>query len=114
MSDKIKKSAMLYLCFWVTSCLLPVMSWARLAVPTEVVSGNIAQKYEDRSIRLDNGKTYLSSRAGLSIDLPVGEPVTLRYYVEDSSKNIFFEFASGLNSLKKLEPVLPKKNNELK
>jgi hypothetical protein len=111
MRNKIKKYALLYICFWVISCLLPVMSWARLAVQTEVVSGNIAQKYEDRSIKLDNGKIYLPSREGLSIDLPVGEPVTLRYVVEDSNKNIFFEFASGLNSLKKLEPELPKKNN---
>jgi hypothetical protein len=90
------------------------MSWAVLVVQTEVVSGNIAQKYEDRSVKLDNEKVYQPSREGVSIDLPVGSPVTLRYVVENSGKNIFFEFAPGLNSLKQLEPVLPKKDNSPK
>ena len=84
MRNKIKKYARLYICFWVISCLLPVMSWARLAVQTEVVSGNIAQKYEDRSIKLDNGKIYLPSREGLSIDLPIGE-LNLRRVIAPAS-----------------------------
>jgi hypothetical protein len=79
-------------------------------VQTEVVSGNITHKYENHAVKLDNGKTYQPSREGLSINLPVGEPVTLRI-VEETDKNVFFEFAPGLNSLEKIEPGLPKKDS---
>lgn len=103
MRDKIKKSVLIYVCFSIISYLLPTISWALLAVQTGVVSGTIAQKYENHAVELDNGKTYQPSREGLSIDLPVGEPVTLRI-VEEMDKNIFFEFAPGLNSLKELVP----------
>jgi hypothetical protein len=113
MRDKTKKSVLIYACFLIISCLLPTMSWARLVVKTGVVSGNIAQIYGNHAVKLDNGKTYQPSREGLSIDLPVGEPVTLRI-VEETDKNIFFEFAPGLNSLKELVPVSPKQDNSQK
>lgn len=113
MRDTIKKSVLIYTCFLVLSCLLPAMSWGRLAVQTDVVSGNITHKYENHAVKLDNGKTYQPSREGLSIDLPVGGPVTLRI-VEETDKNVFFEFAPGLNSLKKLVPVPLKKDNSPK
>lgn len=103
MCDIIKKSVLIYACFLIMSCCLPIMSFARLSVQTDVVSGNIAEKYEDNSVKLDNGTMYHPSREGLAVDLPVGAPVTLRI-VEEVDKNIFFEFAPGLNSLKIQEP----------
>jgi hypothetical protein len=105
MRDKIKKSTLIYLFFVAVSCLVPAMSWAVLAVQTEVASGNIIQKYEDHSVKLDNGIVYHPSRQGLVINVQVGEPVTLRYVVEDPGKNVFIEFAPGLNSLKASPPA---------
>jgi len=104
MRDKIKKSTLIYLFFVAVSCLFPAMSWAVLAVQTEVASGNIVQKYEDHSVKLDNGIVYHPSRQGLVINVQVGEPVTLRYVVEDPDKNVFIEFAPGLHSLNELPP----------
>lgn len=113
MSDKIKKSVQISVCFLIISCFLTTMSFARLVVQTEVVSGNIAQKYTNHAVKLDNGKTYQPSREGLTIDLPVGEPVTLRI-VEGVEKNVFFEFAPGLKSLEKIESQLPKEETDQK
>ncbi len=110
MCTGIKKTILFYLFLGAIFSILPVMSWSMLVVQTEVVSGNISNKFADHSIKLDNEKIYRPSRKGLVLDLPVGEPVTLRYMVEDS-KNVFFEFAPGLNSLKELEPVHSLKDN---
>lgn len=104
MRDTIKKSVLVYVCLSIISCFIPVMSWAVVAVQTEVVSGNIAQKNNDHSIKLDNGKVYHSSRDGFVVDLAVGEPVTLRI-VDKGEKKVFIEFAPGLNSLEKFVPA---------
>ena len=109
MRDKIKYLVLFCVCFSMISCLLPATSWARLVIETEVVSGSITRKYADHSVALDNGKKYQPSRKGLSIDLPVGKTVTLRV-VKEAGKNIFFDFAPGLNSLKELPPM-PQKDN---
>jgi hypothetical protein len=86
------------------------MSWAALAVQTEVVSGKIVQQYPDHSVRLDNGKAYYPSRETIVIDnVQIGEPVTLRYFIEPDGKNIFFEFAPGLGSLQKVAPPAQRK-----
>jgi hypothetical protein len=106
MHNKIKKSIIRGLALGVMFCLLPALSWATLAVQTNIASGHITHKYSNNDVKLDDGKTYRPSRAGLNIDLSVGEPVTLRYMVEES-KNIYFEFVAGLNSLKELVPELP-------
>jgi hypothetical protein len=82
-------------------------------VQTAVVSGNITHKFEDSSVKLDNGKVYQPSRQELVLNLSVGEPVTLRYMVEES-KNVFFEFAPGLNSLQEIEAVRPEEDNSPK
>lgn len=113
MSNRIKKFALIYVCFWMTSCLLPALSWALLTVQTVVVSGNITHVYDDRSVKLDNGKVYQPSRKELVLNLSVGEPVTLRYMVEES-KNVFFEFAPGMNSLKEIKTVRPEEDNSPK
>lgn len=114
MRAKINKCGLLYVSFWMIFCFFPAMSWAVLVVQTEVVSGNIVRKYGDHSVKLDNGEIYRPSRKGLVVELPVGEPITLRYFVEEADKNVFFEFAPGLNSLKKPGPVFPKKDNSPK
>jgi hypothetical protein len=88
MLDTIKKTILLSICFSIISYFLPAMSSARLVVQTKVVSGNITHKYENHAVKLDNGKIYKPSREGLSIDLPVGEPVTLRI-VEEADKIVF-------------------------
>lgn len=113
MRDILKKSVLVYVCFLTISCFIPIMSWAVVAVQTEVVSGIIAQKNENNSIKLDNGKMYFPSRDGLVVDLAVGEPVTLRI-VEEAAKNVFFEFAPGLNSLEKLAPAPSRRNDSPK
>lgn len=100
MQKRMKKILLYGFCIWMTCIHIPSLSLAALVVESEVVSGNIAQKYVDRSIKLDNGGIYHPSREELVIDLPAGSPVTLRYYVDGSERNIFFEFAPGLDSLK--------------
>ena len=105
----IKKSISIYMFFLTISCLFPAMSWAALAVKTEVVSGKIVQNNADRSVWLDNGNIYHPRREGLAINLKVGEPVTLRYVIEPDNKNVFFEFAPGLNSLKEIPLPPPRK-----
>ena len=102
MRDSMKKIILGYICFLVLFCFLPIMSWARLSVQADVVSATIAEIYEDNSVKLDNGKIYYPSRDGLAVDLPVGAPVTLRI-VKEVDKDVFFEFLSGFNSLKKLD-----------
>ena len=89
-------------------CLLPCVSGAALVVKTELVSGKIVQISGDRSVKLDNGSVYRPSRTGLKVDLPVGEAVTLRYYVETSGQKVFFEYAPGMGSLVPLAPYSPK------
>lgn len=111
MPTTIKKSALVSLFIWMAFCLYPATSWPALAVKTEVISGIIVQKLANNAVELDNGKIYQPSREGLVVNLQEGEPVSLRYYIEDSVVNVFFEFAPGLNSLKNLEPTTAKKNN---
>jgi len=113
MLKEMKKSALLCVSFWLISCFAPVMSWSVVAVQTEVVSGNIAQKYDDHSVKLDNGKIYYPSRNGLVVDVPVGESVTLRI-VEETDKKVFFEYAPGLNSLKEIPPAPIRKDSSPK
>ncbi|MFH0781162.1 MAG: hypothetical protein V2B20_04295 [Pseudomonadota bacterium] len=103
MGDRIKNSTLKHLLFWVFLCFMPSMSWASLAVNTTVVSGNIVQHNVDHSVRLDDGKTYFPSRIGLVVNLPAGEAVTLRYFIEGEDKNFFFEYALGLNSLQEIQ-----------
>nr|MDA3834117.1 hypothetical protein [Spirochaetales bacterium] len=78
MRNKIKRLVLISVCFSMVLCLFPAMSWARLVVQTEIVSGKIVHAYDDHSVKLNNGKTYQPSREGLTIDLPVGASVTLR------------------------------------
>lgn len=113
MCEKIKKIVLVYVCFSMISCLLATMSFARLAVQSEVVSGSITHKYDDHSVTLDNGETYQPSREGLIIDLSVGETVTLRI-IKKTDKNVFFEFAPGLNSLKEQKTAPFRKETGLK
>ena len=105
------KSALISLLFLLTLCLYPAQSEAAQAIQTEVVSGNIIQKFEDNAIKLDNGEMYQPSRAGLVVNAEIGEPISLRYVVESEGKNVFFEFAAGLNSLKKSQPAPVKRDN---
>lgn len=114
MRDTIGKST--FICFFLFAafCLYPAMSHAALAVQTEVVSGIISQKYDNHAVKLDNGKIYQPSREGLVVTVQAGDPVTLRYVVGDSNKNVFFEFAPGLHSLKNQEPASAKKDNSPK
>jgi hypothetical protein len=113
MCDRIKKIVLISVCFSMISCLLATMSSARLAVQSEVVSGSITHKYDDHSVALDNGKTYQPSREGLIIDLSVGDSVTLRI-IEETDKNVFFEFAPGVNSLKEQKAAPFRKESGLK
>lgn len=105
----IKKSTTIYLFLLAILCLLPAMNWAAVAVKTEVVSGKIVKNNADHSVWLDNGNIYHPRREGLAINLKVGEPVTLRYVTEPGNKNVFFEFAPGLNSLKEIPLPPPRK-----
>lgn len=88
-------------------CLLPMGSLAALVVQTEVASGKIVQLNADHSVKLDNGMSYRPSRPGLTVDVPAGAPVTLRYYVESSGDKVFFEYAPGLDALAPLPPYVP-------
>ena len=81
-----------------TLCLYPALGLAVVAVQTEIVSGIIVQKSEDHAVKLDNGEIYQPSRNDIDLTVNIGEPVTLRYVVEEE-RNVFFEFAPGLNSL---------------
>ena len=78
---------------------------AAVAVQVETVSGIIVAKAADQAIRLNNGQTYHPSRQELAPGVAVGQPITLRYFVEGGEKNVYFEYAPGVNSLKKLPPV---------
>jgi len=113
MFKEMKKSALLYVSIWLVSCLVPITSWAVVAIQTEVVSGHIAQKYDDHSVKLDNGKVYHPPQQGLVVDVAVAEAVTLRF-VEEAEKNVFFEYAPGLNSLKEIPSASIKKDNNPK
>ena len=102
MSDRIDKSVLRYLVLGIFFCLMPALSWAVLAVAptTAVVSGRITKIETDHSVGLDNGMVYSPARDGLVVDLPVGGAVTLRYIVNtDGGKNVFVEYAPGMNSL---------------
>lgn len=114
MDTKIKKSTLTSLILAIFLWLLPAMSWAALMVTQEVVSGHIVEINADHSVRLDDGNTYYPSREGLVINLQRGEPVTLRYYVEGKTKNVFFEYAGGLNSLKQNPAETSQKEKTLK
>jgi hypothetical protein len=90
--------------------LVPAMSWAVIAIKTEIVSGNIVQNNTDHSVLLDNGIVYYPVREELVINVPIGKPVTLRYALSSENKNIFSEFAPGLNSLQEIAVPTPKNN----
>ena len=85
--------------------LFAVEGRAAVAVQAETVSGIIVAKAADQAIRLDNGHSYHPSRQELAPGVAVGQPITLRYFVEGGEKNVYFEYAPGVNSLKKLPPV---------
>jgi len=113
MDSAIKKSTTLRLLFWgMLFSLLPVMSWAAIAVQTHAASGNIIQIEENGAIKLDNSKLYHPSRKGLVNDLQVNQSITLRYVVENGEKNVFFEYAPGLNSLEEGASVPSRTGNK--
>ncbi|MBP7517244.1 MAG: hypothetical protein KA768_05375 [Desulfobulbus sp.] len=85
--------------------LLPAEGRAAVAVQAETVSGIIVARATDQAIRLDNGQTYHPSRQELAPGVAIGQPITLRYFVEGGEKNVYFEYAPGVNSLKELPPV---------
>lgn len=96
----IKNITFIRWCLIVTLCLYPAISWSALAVRSEIVSGIIVQKFDNNSIKLDNGKIYQPSRKGLIVTLQPGESITLRYVTDENGNFEFFEYAPGLNSLK--------------
>ena len=85
--------------------LFAVEGRAAVAVQVETVSGIIVSRAADQAIRLDNGQTYHPSRQELAPGVAIGQPITLRYYIEGGEKNVYFEYAPGVNSLKKLPSV---------
>ena len=85
--------------------LFAVEGRAAVAVQVETVSGIIVSRAADQAIRLDNGQTYHPSRQELAPGVAIGQPITLRYYIEGGEKNVYFEYAPGVNSLKELPPV---------
>ena len=85
--------------------LFAVEGRAAVAVQVETVSGIIVSRAADQAIRLDNGQTYHPSRQELAPGVAIGQPITLRYFVEGGEKNVYFEYAPGVNSLKELPPV---------
>ena len=85
--------------------LFAVEGRAAVAVQVETVSGVIVARAADQAIRLDNGKTYHPSRQELAPGVAVGQPITLRYFVEGGEKNVYFEYAPGVNSLKEIPPT---------
>jgi len=109
MWHKIKELTIIHLFFLAIFCFLPAMSWAAVAIKTEVISGNLVQNNTDHSVRLDDGNLYFPSREGLIIDVQIGKPVTLRYIVETGNKKVFFEYAPGLNSLTEIALPAPRK-----
>lgn len=109
-----KNSVLFLICFWMFSCLSPAAGWAALVVKSDVVSGNVVKINEDHSIVINNGKTYHPSRKSLEIDVAVGQPISLRYIVEDIDRYVFFEYALGLNTLKKISSPIPTKSNDQK
>ena len=111
MGDQFKKTYRTILFSGILFCLLSSTTWAAIAIQTEVVSGMIVKVGSDHSVRLDNGKIYHPSRPELKIDSQAGQPITLRYTAVKGEKNIFFEYAPGLNSLqKKPQPSFRKDN----
>lgn len=114
MFNSTQRSSLVCLFFLAVFFLHFAKSHAVVAVLTEVVSGIILQKYDNHAVKLDNGKIYYPSRDGLVINLQVGDPVTLKYVAGDSDKNVFFEFAPGLNSLTNKEPEAGRKDNSPK
>ena len=85
--------------------LFAVEGRAAVAVQVETVSGIIVAKAADQAIRQNNRQPYHPSRQELAPGVAVGQPITLRYFVEGGEKNVYFEYAPGVNSLKKLPPV---------
>ena len=95
----------------ILTLFLPAMIWAAVAIETAIISGNVVQVEASHALHLDNGQTYYPSRKGLAPGVQVGQPVTLRYYVEGGEKNVFFEHAPGADSLKKTRPTSSRKNS---
>ena len=87
--------------------LFPAEGRAAVAVQIETISGTIVAKTADQTIRLANGQTYHPSRQELAPEVAIGQPITLRYYVEGGERNVFFEFAPGVNSLEESPPITP-------
>ena len=112
--ETIKNSVFVLICFWMLSCLSPAVGWAALAVKSDVVSGNVVRINEDHSIVINNEKTYHPSRKSIEIDVAVGQPISLRYIVEEGDRYVFFEYAPGLNTLKNIPAPTPTKGNEQK
>lgn len=107
MCEQLKKTCQTIFISGILFCFLCGINWAAVAIQTEVVSGTIIKIAPDDSLHLDNGKIYHPSRAGMKIKSQTGQPITLRYTVEGLGKNIYFEYAPGLNSLpKKAQPSL--------
>jgi hypothetical protein len=85
-------------------CCIPNISGAAVSIHTEIAWGHITQIYANHSVALDDGKIYYPSRGNLIVNIPVGGEVTLGYVVKEG-KNIFFEYAPGLNSLQNSAPA---------
>jgi hypothetical protein len=93
------------LCGGCLICLIATLCWAAIAIQSYLVSGNIVRIEDGNTIRLDNGKSYSPSRRGLGHELQEGQPVTLRYVIEQEDKYVFFDFSPGLNSLTESRPA---------
>lgn len=110
MESSASNSFLKSLLFGAFLCFIPVVCWGNLVINSKVVSGNIVQHNTDHSVTLDNGTTYFPSRIGLGVNLPDGEDVSLRYFVETEDKHFFFDWAIGHNSLSELQSSTSQKN----
>jgi len=110
--DAKKRTSFIFLVsLWILFCMFPAANMAAVAVQSEIASGHVVKVSQDYSIEIDNGKVYHPSREELKINVAVGDPVSLKYVVQDADKNVYFEYAPGLNTLKNSPEPAPLKNN---
>lgn len=104
-------SAFRHLVFFLALCLLPAVGLAAVVIESYRASGTIVQILGDNSVKLDDGVTYTPAREDLVVTVQAGQPVTLLYGVNAEGKNIFFDFAPGLNSLQRPAQVTEQVND---
>lgn len=76
------------------------MPGAKIAIVTQIATGQVISISDKNIIELDDGYSYSPGKKGISLSIIPGEYISIRYYINGNNEKVYIEYAPGKNSLK--------------